>query len=525
MMHASNSSHCTHQYKVDGTLALYRQVLSTFTSYEEKAALCKRPEEVDEAWLYMPVWPAVNRHYAHLGIDVHSFPDLIEQFGLLRYGHHPRAGDPFSGGGSIPFEAARLGYDVYASDLNPIASMLTWGALNIIGASPERRAEIEQAQHDVAAAVDREITALGVEHDEHGNRAKVYLYCLETRCPETGWTVPMLPSRIVSMQRNVIVQLVPDRRKKRFDINVVRDVSVREMEDASQSTIRDGALTYELEGKISRTPIKTLRGDYRDAQGVNQNRLRRWEKGDFKPRSDDILQERLYAIQWIKKESLNKARQETFFSAVTEADLERERKVEQIVARNLARWQEDGLVPDMAIEPGYNTDQPIRERGWTYWHHLFNPRQLLLLCYYKRNAGAVKDERLKSAVLAVQSKSLEWNTRLCRWATSKRHENQVNTFSNQALNTLYNYAVRAIPNFENHSITEFGDAEYGVSSETSVASLPANQVAIQCDVYVTDPPYADAVHYHEITELFIAWLRKDRSGPQNSDRVVRWYLR
>ena len=29
-----------------------------------------------------------------------------------------------------------------ASDLNPVACMLTWGALNIIGASPEKRAEI-----------------------------------------------------------------------------------------------------------------------------------------------------------------------------------------------------------------------------------------------------------------------------------------------------------------------------------------------------------------------------------------------
>ena len=30
----------------------------------------------------------------------------------------------------------------------------------------------------------------------------------------------------------------------------------------------------------------------------------------------------------------------------------------------------------------------------------------------------------------------------------------------------------------------------------------------QDDLYVTDPPYADAVMYHEITEFFIAWLRK-----------------
>ena len=29
--------------------------------------------------------------------------------------------------------------------------------------------------------------------------------------------------------------------------------------------------------------IKTIRGDYRDADGVNRNRLRLWEKSDFVP--------------------------------------------------------------------------------------------------------------------------------------------------------------------------------------------------------------------------------------------------
>ncbi len=32
-------------------------------------------------------------------------------------------------------------------------------------------------------------------------------------------------------------------------------------------------------------------------------------------------------------------------------------------------------------------------------------------------------------------------------------------------------------------------------------------------IYVTDPPYADAVNYHEITEFFIAWLRKNPPPP------------
>ena len=76
----------------------------------------------------------MNDHYSQWGIKAHSLPELVEQMGVLRFGHRPRVGDTFSGGGSIPFEAARMGCDSYASDLNPIACMLTWGALNIIGA-------------------------------------------------------------------------------------------------------------------------------------------------------------------------------------------------------------------------------------------------------------------------------------------------------------------------------------------------------------------------------------------------------
>ena len=125
---------------LDEKLELYRTAIATFGSYEEKAALCKRPEEVTADWLYEPVWPVVNRHYAHLGIQAHSFDQLVKQLGVLRYGRRPRVGDTFSGGGSIPFEAARLGCDVYASDLNPLACMLTWGTFNIIGAPPRAAA-------------------------------------------------------------------------------------------------------------------------------------------------------------------------------------------------------------------------------------------------------------------------------------------------------------------------------------------------------------------------------------------------
>jgi putative DNA methylase len=104
---------------------------------------------------------------------------------------------------------------VYASDLNPIACMLTWGALNIIGADQKTRKETESAQAALAA-VDHEITELGIEHDSKGNRAKAFLYCVETRCPQTGWMIPLAPSWVISVKRNVIAKLRPEETAKRF---------------------------------------------------------------------------------------------------------------------------------------------------------------------------------------------------------------------------------------------------------------------------------------------------------------------
>ncbi len=487
----------------DDKLILYRQALATFASYEEKAALCKRPEEVDQDWLYAPVWPAVNRHYAHLGVEAHSFPELIEQLGILRYGHRPRVGDTFCGGGSIPFEAARLGCDVYASDLNPIACMLTWGALNIIGASSERRAEIEKAQREVAEAVDAEITRLGIEHDAHGNRAKAYLYCLETRCPETGWRVPMSPSWVISKTRNVIARLKPDHDNQRFEIEVVTGASAAEMKAAEKGTVQDGALVYELNGKTYRTPIKTLRGDYRDAEGNTGNRLRRWEKHDFKPHPEDIFQERLYAIQWITQESLNQSRQETFFASVTEADLERERKVETIVAANLTRWQKEGLMPDMAIEPGKENEGPIRTNGWAFWHQMFTSHQILVHATYLKH-GVSHPE-----CCIITAKLLDYCNKSSQWRPRGDYPEQL--FSGQSMKTMFTWGARSALALQDTMLTKFSSCK--IESRFSVVNCEAGFITEKTHLFITDPPYADAVHYHEITEFFIAWLRKNPPKP------------
>ncbi|MCB0066136.1 MAG: DUF1156 domain-containing protein, partial [Caldilineaceae bacterium] len=487
-------------------LAVFRKVMSALPNYEEKAQHCKRPEEVDETWLYAPVWSAVNEAYSVWGVTAQSHSELAEQLGILRFGRRPRAGDTFSGGGSIPFEAARVGCDVYASDLNPVACMLTWGALNIVGANAKRRSGIQKIQQDLAKTVDEEITQLAIEHDKDGNRAKAYLYCVETRCPETGWLVPLCPSWIVSKSRRVIARMVPDNERKRFDIKLIENASAVEMQQADKGTVQDGALVYELDGRTYRTPIKTLRGDFREPDGTSRNKLRQWDVEDFVPHADDVFQERLYAIQWMARDTLGSPRQDTFFAAVTEDDLCREQKVEELVRANLATWQAEGRVPNMPIEPGYNTDQPRRERGWTYWHHLFSARQLLFCALANRI-----DKRSPEADILF-AKLLDWNSKLCRYGTGAARESIAQTLYNQAFNTFLNYGVRSF-GFSRGYLTEMPSVATVSGCVLDIQNLPAENIQHACDLWITDPPYADAVNYHEITEFFIAWLRKNPPAP------------
>jgi len=86
--------------------------------------------------------------------------------------------------------------------------MLTWGAFNIIGAPQESRDMLTRERQDLLNHVKAEIDKLGVESDGSGWRTKAFLYCVEAKCPQSGWAVPLLPSRVVGTSRSAIAELV-----------------------------------------------------------------------------------------------------------------------------------------------------------------------------------------------------------------------------------------------------------------------------------------------------------------------------
>ncbi len=189
--------------------------------------------------------------------------------------------------------------------------------------------------------------------------------------------------------------------------------------------------------------------------------------------------------------------------------------MEQFVAENLNSWQTKGLVPDMTIEPGDKTDEPIRTRGWTHWHHMFSPRQILVAALVHEQIQRMPTN-VQPALCLSLAKMLDWSSKLCRYGTGAARESITQTFYNQAYNTNYFYGVRSFVTGQNYLFLT--DASSSISGSLSVNNKEASTLQHDAEFWITDPPYADAVNYHEIAEFFIAWLRK--SPPQPFDDWV-----
>ncbi len=468
-------------------------------SYDQRITMCARPEQLEN--ISEDAWADINHH---LGTNAHNLSELTAQLSKKRFGHNATVGDCFCGGGSIPFEAARMGCNAYASDLNPIAGLLTWSDLHICGATSVELQKIKDFQQRAYEAVDKEICALGIEHNEKGDRALAYLYCVEADCPECGWRVPLLPTMVIGVRAGRVVAKLHEN-NGRFDITVHSGVSPSELKDAERTgTTRNSSLVCPHCGKS--TPISAVRHDRTDESGKTIYGLRKWDKNEFEARQDDVLHERLYAVRYEHIDILanDKKKSTRYYQAPSKRDMENERKVRDLVAEKLTEWQDQGLVPSQQIESGDKTEEVIRNRGWSYWHHLFNARQLFVLSRLAEQIHKAETQQEKAAGLLGLNKCIDFNAKLCRWNPNR--DSVADTFYNQALNTLMNWGCRSLTALESSWFYDIN--KFSISGNRSICVCDARDVTTTSDIWLTDPPYADAVNYHELSEFFLAWDRK-----------------
>lgn len=467
---------------------LEKMVFNRMT-YDEKLKYCNRIESLKN--ISSESWREIN---CHLNTDANNIQELITQLGFKRFGNKPIVGDCFSGGGSIPFECSRIGAKVYASDLNPISILLTWADLNIASKNEKEILKLKEFQENVYNYVEEKINVLGIEKNSQGHRADYYLYCNETNCPECGYKIPLSPSWIIGKGSKTVAILREDSINKRFDIDIISNADAKQFDIANKYiTIRNGNI-YCPHCNNS-TPLSI----FRNKNGLG---LRKWELDDIVPKENDTFQERLYCIRYVYIDEYGKKIK--YYSKVSQEDLSRENIVKEELRQNFNNWINMGYIPSMEIEDGDKTCEPKRTRGWQYWHQLFNPRQLLINGLFMKAIDILANskEEVVLGLLGVNKLS-DWNSRLSIWNSDGDNEKGQQVFTNQALNTLYNYSTRTTLALKTTWFFNINSCDF--SSDNTIEQIDARNISECCDIWITDPPYADSVNYHELSEFFLSW--------------------
>ena len=450
--------------------------------YSERIRNCERPENVSGP--QRQDWSIINEH---LGTNATSLSELIAELGNRQFGHVPRIGDCFCGGGSIPFEAARLGAYSYGSDLSPVATLLTWAAINIVGVGQRGQAEQEKILQDVFELAEEKFEAWGIERSAEGLRADVYFYCVEVKPPGADYYIPLSSSWIISEKKRAVVLWKKQGSSDRLqpEIAYLTLDGFRAYKSGSNGTIAVNRIRDPFNPAISWS-IESLGG----VDGP-----REWELHDTSPQPNDVFQERLFCIRWLDQKG------DRLYAEPTEYDLANEAKVYALLQERFEDWQQKGFIPSMPISKGCNTEQLKRTTGWTHWHHLFAPRQLLLhgliasLLPKKCPAGLIRLGNLA-----------DLNSKLTRFPLTQENVNI--TFSSQALNAVYNYPCRATETARGAFLLKVDHDRLAGLENAKVVQMDARDIAETCDIWITDPPYADAVNYHEAGDFFLSWYDK-----------------
>ena len=158
--------------------------------------------------------------------------DLCEQVWGKRT---PAILDPFAGGGSIPFEAARYGLEVFASDLNPVAVVTMKAAMEYpLKFGPSLQVDIDKWVKWVGDEAEKRLAKFFPcpPSPNAGGEVEIiqnYLWAHTVVCPSCKSVVPLSPNWWVykrpekqNLEKWCAVKPIPNLAKKRVDFELIK---------------------------------------------------------------------------------------------------------------------------------------------------------------------------------------------------------------------------------------------------------------------------------------------------------------
>ncbi|MBW2310286.1 MAG: DUF1156 domain-containing protein [Deltaproteobacteria bacterium] len=435
-------------------------------------------------------------------------------------GNPPSVLDPFCGGGSIPLEAQRLGLKAYASDLNPVAVLITKALIEIppkfAGMPPVHPGAQRSIRWEGAKGLAEDVRYYGkwmrdeaekrigqlypkvkLPKDKGSGEATViaWLWARTVKCPNPacGAQMPLVRSFALSTKKGkqAWVESVVDGNKYWFKVR------------SGQGKPREGTVNRRGTQCICcNTPVPF---DHVRTEGKAGR-----------------MDQRLMAI-------VAEGTRGRIYFAPNEEHVE------------IANSAEPSWRPDAKLQGKVAVNVPLY--GLKTFGDLFTPRQLVALTTFSDLVMEAREQALEDAVktgmrnddkginnggidaiayadamatylaFAVDKNADYWST-ICTWHSGR--DLIRNTFARQAIPITWDFA-EANP-FSDSTGNFLGAVEWiaGVVNATPAISLGA---AEQLDatqhikvfgesVISTDPPYYDNIGYADLSDFFYVWLRR-----------------
>ena len=449
----------------------------------------------------------------------------------------PPVYDPFSGGGSIPLEAQRLGLPAYGSDLNPVAVMIGKAMIEIPPKFKDREpihpglkarqfyrnAEglAEDVKHYGAWMGEKAFERIGhlypqvdLPSEYGGGKATViaWLWARTVPSPDPAFAdvqVPLVSSFVLSSKkgREVWIEPIVDKAAKMINYRIRRDGTQEEYDRAKPGTsagkrqafrciMSDAALPYDYireagqagkmgqtllaivaEGKGGRRYVEPLAEHYRIARSAEPE----WRPQAQLPDNASSICTPNYGMT-------------TFGDLFTDRQLVALNTFSELVHEARAQIEADGMAAGLSTDP-----TPLRGGG----------------------TGAKAYAEAVSVYLAFAiSKLTDLANSLCRWEPVAQCPRQL--FGRHAIPMIWDFAEGNMLSTSSGSFSvvlngifkafDKNTFKYPDTPASIIQNDAANFSALAGGVVIsTDPPYYDNIGYADLSDFFYVWMKSSLS--------------